>query len=116
MGAADTTRPSDEVVSEYFAAYERAFELPVRRPVEVRAVREGAVRTAAGGERGRDWSARALRERHRHLGPPVLAPLSGPGDVPGASAPHRRLRGSREEFAGMRVVWWSAPGRRASSS
>ncbi len=37
MGAADTTRPSSEIVSGYFAAYERAFGLPVRRPVAGRA-------------------------------------------------------------------------------
>lgn len=38
---ADPARPSAEVIGEYFAAYERAFALPVRRPVDVRAVREG---------------------------------------------------------------------------
>ncbi|GAA3292017.1 hypothetical protein GCM10020295_10210 [Streptomyces cinereospinus] len=57
---ADPARPSSEVIREYFAAYEQEFELRVRRPVDVRAVREGAggrllVQTSAG-----DWSTRAL--------------------------------------------------------
>ena len=38
---ADPDRPSSEVIAEYFDAYERAFGLRVRRPVDVRAVREG---------------------------------------------------------------------------
>ncbi|MEV6110621.1 NAD(P)-binding domain-containing protein [Streptomyces sp. NPDC051940] len=41
LGAADDGRPAADVVGEYFAAYERAFDLPVLRPVEVSAVREG---------------------------------------------------------------------------
>ncbi|WNI19101.1 NAD(P)-binding domain-containing protein [Actinacidiphila sp. ITFR-21] len=60
MGDADPGRPSSEVVGAYFARYERAFDLQVRRPVDVRAVREGAggrlrVETDAGV-----WAARAL--------------------------------------------------------
>lgn len=38
---ADPGRPSSEVIGEYFARYERVFQLPVHRPVRVRAVREG---------------------------------------------------------------------------
>ncbi|MEU9189705.1 NAD(P)-binding domain-containing protein [Streptomyces sp. NPDC048484] len=57
---ADPERPSSEVVAEYFDAYERAFDLRVRRPVDVRAVREGdagrlLVETSDG-----TWSTRAL--------------------------------------------------------
>jgi cation diffusion facilitator CzcD-associated flavoprotein CzcO len=53
-----------EVMTRYFAAYERAFDLPVRRPVRVTAVRDHAdghrdgrldVHTTAG-----TWTARAL--------------------------------------------------------
>lgn len=36
---ADPEAPSAEVVPRYFATYERKFELPIRRPVRVRAVR-----------------------------------------------------------------------------
>jgi cation diffusion facilitator CzcD-associated flavoprotein CzcO len=60
LTGADPDRPSAEVIGEYFARYERAFALPVRRPVDVRAVREGEggrllVETSAG-----TWSARAV--------------------------------------------------------
>lgn len=56
----DQTRPSAKVVGEYFGAYERAFDLRVMRPVDVRAVREGTdgrllVETSTG-----TWSTRAL--------------------------------------------------------
>ncbi len=39
---ADPLRPSSEVISAYFDRYERTFDLRVRRPVDVHAVREGA--------------------------------------------------------------------------
>jgi cation diffusion facilitator CzcD-associated flavoprotein CzcO len=60
LGDADPGRPSSEVVGAYFARYENAFDLRVRRQVDVRAVREGAggrlrVETDAGV-----WSSRAL--------------------------------------------------------
>lgn len=38
---ADPARPSSEVIAEYFDTYERTFDLRVRRPVDVKAVREG---------------------------------------------------------------------------
>jgi cation diffusion facilitator CzcD-associated flavoprotein CzcO len=63
LGTPDATRPAAEVVSEYFDRYERTFDLPVLRPVDVRAVREGD-----GDDAGRlvvesateSWSARAV--------------------------------------------------------
>ncbi|MFJ1928380.1 NAD(P)-binding domain-containing protein [Streptomyces sp. NPDC088131] len=41
LTGADDSRPSSEVIGEYFDSYERAFGLRVHRPVEVSAVREG---------------------------------------------------------------------------
>ncbi|MCQ0021740.1 FAD-dependent oxidoreductase, partial [Streptomyces somaliensis DSM 40738] len=41
LTGADPDRPSAEVVGEYFARYEEAFDLRVRRPVRVTAVRDG---------------------------------------------------------------------------
>jgi thioredoxin reductase len=38
---ADPAAPASEVIADYFADYERRFQLPVRRPVAVRAVRAG---------------------------------------------------------------------------
>lgn len=56
---ADPARPSSEVIGEYFTAYERAFDLRVRRPVDVRAVREGT----AGGCSSRPRTATGRRGR-----------------------------------------------------
>jgi cation diffusion facilitator CzcD-associated flavoprotein CzcO len=39
LPAADPAAPASGVVAGYFADYERRFDLPVRRPVAVRAVR-----------------------------------------------------------------------------
>ncbi|MBO2446607.1 NAD(P)/FAD-dependent oxidoreductase [Actinomadura barringtoniae] len=47
----DSSRPASEVVSEYFARYEREFELDVHRPVDVTSVRE-ADATGGGGLEG----------------------------------------------------------------
>src|SRR5690606_39523802 len=57
---ADPARPSSEVITEYFDRYERAFDLRVRRPVDVRAVREGAGGRLRGEAADGGWSARAL--------------------------------------------------------
>ncbi|MGI5347208.1 NAD(P)-binding domain-containing protein [Streptomyces sp. CA-250714] len=61
LTGADPERPSSEVIAEYFAAYEQAFELRVRRPVDVHEVRDAGwggrllVRTSEG-----DWAAQAV--------------------------------------------------------
>ncbi|MFE4677300.1 NAD(P)-binding domain-containing protein [Streptomyces sp. NPDC056723] len=60
LTGADPARPSSEVIAAYFASYEETFDLRVRRPVDVRAVREGdggrlLVETSDG-----TWSTRAL--------------------------------------------------------
>ncbi|WP_245564703.1 FAD-dependent oxidoreductase [Streptosporangium roseum] len=103
MGAADTTRPSSEVVSEYFAAYERAFGLPVRRPVAVRAVREGVggrllVETSAG-----DWSPRALINATGTWDRPFWPRYPGQETFLGRQL-HTADYVTREEFAGRHVV------------
>ena len=55
----DGSRPASEVVADYFARYERTFDLPVRRPVQVRSVSrcdDGfLVRTTSGC-----WRARGI--------------------------------------------------------
>lgn len=103
MGVADTTRPSSEVVSEYFAAYERTFGLPVRRPVEVRAVREGTggrllVETSAG-----DWSPRALINATGTWDRPFWPRYPGQETFLGRQL-HTADYVTREEFAGGHVV------------
>jgi cation diffusion facilitator CzcD-associated flavoprotein CzcO len=103
LGVADTTRPSSEVVSEYFAAYERAFDLPVRRPVGVRSVREGQdgrllVETSAG-----DWSARALINATGTWDRPFWPRYPGQETFRGRQL-HTADYTTREEFAGKHVV------------
>lgn len=39
LGEPDPSAPSNEVMADYFARYEDTFDLPVRRPVQVQAVR-----------------------------------------------------------------------------
>ncbi|MFF8281086.1 NAD(P)-binding domain-containing protein [Streptomyces albus] len=61
LTGADPGRPSSEVIGEYFTHYEHRFGLSVRRPVDVREVRDAGwgsrllVRTSEG-----DWAARAV--------------------------------------------------------
>ena len=75
---ADPAGPASEVVAGYFADYERRFELPVHRPVAVRAVHATRRRLPAATP-ARARGRRAGRDqRHRHLDPPVLAGLPGP--------------------------------------
>ena len=60
LTSADPLRPSSEVIGEYFTAYERAFDLRVRRPVDVRAVREGEAGRLLVESSAGNWSTRAL--------------------------------------------------------
>ncbi|WND38983.1 NAD(P)-binding domain-containing protein [Streptomyces sp. BB1-1-1] len=99
----DPARPSAEVVGEYFAAYERAFDLRVRRPVDVRAVREGTggrllVETSAG-----TWSTRALINATGTWDRPFWPRYPGQETFRGRHLHTARYAGP-EEFAGQRVV------------
>lgn len=104
--AADGDRPAAEVVAEYFAAYERAFELPVLRPVNVAEVREGG-----GEEAGRllvvsdagTWSARALVNATGTWDRPFWPRYPGQETFRGRQLHTAQYRGPHE-FAGRRVV------------
>ncbi|MGW8066022.1 NAD(P)-binding domain-containing protein [Streptomyces ziwulingensis] len=103
LTGADPGRPSAEVVGAYFAAYERAFDLRVRRPVDVRAVREGAagrllVETSAG-----DWSTRALINATGTWDRPFRPYCPGQDTFRGRQLHTARYAGP-EDFAGQRVV------------
>ncbi|MEU0603210.1 NAD(P)-binding domain-containing protein [Streptomyces sp. NPDC006393] len=100
---ADPARPSSEVVAEYFAAYERAFDLRVRRPVDVRAVREGIggrllVETSDGV-----WSTRALINATGTWDRPFWPRYPGQESFRGRQLHTARYAGP-EEFAGQRVI------------
>ncbi|MER7838620.1 NAD(P)-binding domain-containing protein [Streptomyces sp. NPDC096040] len=103
LTGADPARPSAEVIGEYFAAYERTFDLRVRRPVNVRAVREGdggrlLVETDAG-----DWSTRALINATGTWDRPFLPRYPGQETFRGRQL-HTAQYAGPAEFAGKRVV------------
>ncbi|MCX5039287.1 NAD(P)-binding domain-containing protein [Streptomyces coelicoflavus] len=103
LTGADPERPSAEVVGGYFADYERTFDLRVLRPVDVRAVREGAdgrlrVETSAGS-----WSTRALINATGTWDRPFWPRYPGQETFRGRQLHTARYAGP-EEFAGQRVV------------
>ncbi|MCZ9350471.1 NAD(P)-binding domain-containing protein [Streptomyces mutabilis] len=103
LTGADPARPSAEVIGEYFAAYEKTFDLRVRRPVDVRAVREGTggrllVETSAG-----IWSTRALINATGTWDRPFWPRYPGQETFRGRQL-HTAQYAGPEKFAGQRVV------------
>ncbi|WP_095756518.1 FAD-dependent oxidoreductase [Streptomyces xinghaiensis] len=97
-------RPSSEVIGDYFARYERTFDLRVHRPVNVASVSEGAggrllVRTRDDGA----WSARALINATGSWDRPFLPHYPGAETFRGRQLHTAGYRGP-EDFAGERVV------------
>ncbi|MER7489573.1 NAD(P)-binding domain-containing protein [Streptomyces sp. NPDC126497] len=103
LGDADPARASSEVIGEYFDRYEKTFDLRVRRPVDVRAVREGTggrllVETSDG-----DWSTRALINATGTWDRPFWPRYPGQETFRGRQVHTARYPGP-EAFAGQRVV------------
>ncbi|MFD9025305.1 NAD(P)-binding domain-containing protein [Streptomyces parvulus] len=103
LTGADPARPSAEVVSAYFADYERTFDLRVRRPVDVSAVREGPggrllVESSAG-----IWSTRSLINATGTWDRPFWPRYAGQETFRGRQL-HTAQYAGPEEFAGQRVV------------
>ncbi|MEV0279675.1 NAD(P)-binding domain-containing protein [Streptomyces sp. NPDC050610] len=103
LTGADGARPSSEVIGEYFAAYERTFDLRVRRPVDVAEVREGEggrllVRASDG-----DWSTRALINATGTWDRPFWPRYPGQETFRGRQLHTANYPGPRE-FAGQRVL------------
>lgn len=96
----DVTRPAAQVVPEYFADYEREFDLDVVRPVHVRAVRDAAPDLLVETDRG-TWSTRALINATGTWTRPFVPGY--PGRFDGRQLHAAEYRGP-EEFTGKRVV------------
>ncbi|MFD9893122.1 NAD(P)-binding domain-containing protein [Amycolatopsis sp. NPDC059027] len=59
LGVPDRSRPASEVVSEYFERFEKTFDLPVRRPVDVQSVTRDRERLVVASAT-ETWAARAV--------------------------------------------------------
>ncbi|WP_018655094.1 NAD(P)-binding domain-containing protein [Actinomadura flavalba] len=98
----DPARPASEVVSEYFARYEAAFGLDVRRPVDVTSVTDGpgglTVATSAG-----EYGARALINATGTWDRPFWPYYPGRETFAGRHLHTADYRGP-DAFAGKRVV------------
>lgn len=98
----DAGRPVSDVVSAYFADYERRFALPVHRPVSVRAVsRDGnglLVSTDADA-----WEARAVVNATGTWTRPYWPSYPGAADFAGTQLHYADYRGP-QPFAGRRVI------------
>ncbi|MFE3522485.1 NAD(P)-binding domain-containing protein [Streptomyces sp. NPDC059161] len=103
LTGAAADRPSSEVIGAYFAAYEDAFDLRVRRPVDVSAVREGEggrllVETSRGG-----YATRALINATGTWDRPFWPRYPGQETFGGRQL-HTANYPGPTEFAGLRVV------------
>ncbi|MPQ98266.1 SidA/IucD/PvdA family monooxygenase [Modestobacter sp. I12A-02628] len=100
--AAPPDTPASELMSAYFADYEQVFELPVRRPVQVRAVRADdhgfRLDTSEGW-----WTARGLVNATGTWTRPFVPSYPGRADFRGRQLHTAGYRGP-EEFAGQHVV------------
>lgn len=103
LTGADETRPSSEVIGAYFRAYEERFGLRVRRPVDVRAVREGEggrllVETSDGV-----WAPRALISATGTWDRPFWPRYPGQEEFRGRQL-HTAGYPGPDAFAGQRVL------------
>ncbi|SER63259.1 FAD-dependent oxidoreductase [Actinokineospora terrae] len=97
---ADASRPASEVVAEYFGAYEREFDLPVVRPVAVRAVRETTGGLSVESDAG-TWTTRAVINATGTWDKPFWPRY--PGRFDGRQL-HTADYDGPAEFAGKRVI------------
>ena len=99
---ADRTRPARDVVTEYYAHYERFFGLDVRRPVTVAAVFDRGtdlvVRTTVG-----ETVARVVVNATGTWGAPFVPYYPGLRDFRGRQV-HTSTYRSAQDFAGQRVL------------
>ncbi|WP_156756381.1 FAD-dependent oxidoreductase [Actinokineospora pegani] len=102
LESADPDRPASEVVADYFAAYEREFDLSVRRPVAVKAVRDSGSALVVETDSG-TWQTRALISATGTWDRPFWPHYPGQAEFAGVQSHTADYRGP-EQFAGKRVV------------
>ena len=102
FGGADTNRPASEVVSDYFGRYERTFDLPVLRPVEVLDVHDEGERLLVRSATD-DWAARAVINATGTWDRPFWPRYPGQETFRGRQL-HTADFQSAEEFRGKHVV------------
>ncbi|WP_030159220.1 MULTISPECIES: NAD(P)/FAD-dependent oxidoreductase [unclassified Glycomyces] len=99
----DESTPVSGVIADYFAAYEREFDLRVQRPVSVRSVRSlPDKRLEVATDRG-TWVARALVNATGTWERPFWPRYAGQDRFGGRQLHTAQYRGP-EEFAGERVL------------
>jgi cation diffusion facilitator CzcD-associated flavoprotein CzcO len=99
---ADARRPASEVVSSYFAAYERTFDIPVQRPVRVTSVSRLDDRLLVTTDRS-EWAARAVINATGTWTRPFWPYYPGMATFQGRQL-HTADYTSASEFAGQRVI------------
>ncbi|NED97351.1 NAD(P)/FAD-dependent oxidoreductase [Phytoactinopolyspora alkaliphila] len=97
------TRPAAEVVGAYYGDYERRYDLPVQRPVEVRAVRPGDDGRLVVETGTAIWTARAVINATGTWTRPYWPYYPGSAEFAGRQLHSAEYRGPAE-FAGQRVV------------
>ncbi|WP_134665447.1 MULTISPECIES: NAD(P)-binding domain-containing protein [unclassified Amycolatopsis] len=100
FGTPDPARPASEAVSEYFGRFEKTYDLPVHRPVDVTAVRRAGERLVVESP-AETWAARAVISATGTWDRPFWPRY--PGTFAGRQLHTADYRGA-EEFRGRRVV------------
>jgi cation diffusion facilitator CzcD-associated flavoprotein CzcO len=97
-----TSMPSRDAVIEYLTAYEARYQLPIQRPIEVRAVRRQANGLLVSSDRG-DYTARAVVSATGTWRKPFIPDYPGRELFEGVQIHSADYR-APEPFAGQRVI------------
>jgi len=103
LEATDDSQPASEALADYFAAYEREFALPIRRPVKVDAVRHTETERLLVATNVGDWAARAVINATGTWTRPFWPYYPGRETFTGRQLHTADYRGPAE-FAGQRVI------------
>jgi len=99
----DDSQPAADALADYFAAYERKFELPIRRQVKVEAVRHTETERLLVATDSGDWAARAVINATGTWTRPFWPYYPGRETFRGRQLHTADYRGPAE-FAGQHVV------------